>query len=348
MTLGLLVLLHVALLDGLDELGKLSLVLGADLSDGADGGGLDVLLAKSCASGGKIPSAYLLVDDSAETGLALDDGVGDTHLAAEGGEEDDELNGVNIVGDEDESGLLGLDEGDNVVETVLDDVGLLADVLLLLALGDGGGLLGKTLLLVGLGLRAVLVEELEGLGGGVAVKNVLELSDGRGDLQAHVQNLALALQTDVGGPFDEAGQVALGLDVLTNAEVLGATLNERVLLEVLGPAARIALEGVAGSVTHLGVLLVHTSLGLGERGRGGLLGTGFGRLSLRRTVSAVQSLKSAHEQRHCCQLLGSSHRTRRCNKCRRWIFGGHHCSVLARMATSRGVQLKGSGNAYHG
>ena len=174
------------------------------------------------------------MDDRAETGLALDDGVGDTHLAAEGGEEDDKLNGVNIVGDEDESGLLGLDEGDNVVETVLDDIGLLADVLLLLALGDGGGLLGKTLLLVGLGLRAVLVEELEGLGGSVAVKNVLELGDRRRDLQAHVQDLALALQTDVGGPFDEAGQVATGLDVLANTEVLRAALNERVLRAVLG------------------------------------------------------------------------------------------------------------------
>jgi hypothetical protein len=174
------------------------------------------------------------VDDRAETGLALDDGVGDTHLAAEGGEEDDKLNGVDIVGDEDESGLLGLNEGDNVVETVLDDVGLLADVLLLLALGDGGGLLGKTLLLVGLGLRAVLVEELEGLGGGVAVKNVLELGDRRRDLQAHVQDLALALQTDVGGPFDEAGQVATGLDVLANTEVLRAALNERVLRVLSG------------------------------------------------------------------------------------------------------------------
>ena len=173
------------------------------------------------------------MDDRAETGLTLDDGVGDTHLAAEGGEEDDKLDGVNIVGDEDESGLLGLNEGDNVVETVLDNVGLLADVLLLLALGDGGGLLGKTLLLVGLGLRAVLVEELEGLGGGVAVKNVLELGDRRRDLQAHVQDLALALQTDVGGPFDEAGQVATGLDVLANTEVLRAALNERVLRAVL-------------------------------------------------------------------------------------------------------------------
>ena len=38
--LGLLGLLHVALLDGLDELAELGLVLAADLSDGEGSGGL--------------------------------------------------------------------------------------------------------------------------------------------------------------------------------------------------------------------------------------------------------------------------------------------------------------------
>ena len=76
-----------------------------------------------------------------------------------------------------------------------------------------------------------------------------------------------------------------------------------------------------GFVTHLGILLVHTSLGLGERGRSGLLGTGFGRLSLRRTVSAVQSLKSAYGQRHCCHLPGSSHRTRTAQSAGGGYFG---------------------------
>ena len=49
------------------------------------------------------------MDDGAETGLALDDGVGDTHLLAERRKEDDELNGLDIVGDEDEGSLLVLD-----------------------------------------------------------------------------------------------------------------------------------------------------------------------------------------------------------------------------------------------
>ena len=210
MTAGILVLVGVALLDGREELGELGLVLSADLGQGQNGGGL-------------------LVDDGAETGLTLDDGVGDTHLAAESGQEDNQLNGVDIVGDEDEGSLLVLNESDDVVEAVLDVVGLLGDILLLLALRDGGGLLDETLLLLDLGLGAVLGEELEGLGSSVAVQSGLELSDGRRNLQAHVQDLLLALKTDILGPLDEAGQVALGLDVLADTEVAGTLLDERVL-----------------------------------------------------------------------------------------------------------------------
>lgn len=217
------------------------------------------------------------MDHSSETSLALDDGVGDTHLAAEGREEDDELNGVDIVGDEDESGLLVLDQADDVVEAVLDDVGLLADVLLLLALLDGGGLLEETLLLLDLGLGAVLVEQLEGLSGGVLVQDLLELGDRRRDLQAHVKDLLLALEADILGPLHHARQVAVGLDVLTDTEVARALLDERVLRDV----SAVSKKGCQ-SVTNLGSLLA--SLGLGEGGRSGLL-AGFG-LSLRKKTSA--------------------------------------------------------------
>ena len=93
-------------LGGADKGSEFTLVLALDVLDNKDSSGL-------------------LVDDRAETSLALDDDVWHTHLAAEGGEEDDELNGVDIVGDDDERRLLGLDEGNTVVETVLDKQGLL-------------------------------------------------------------------------------------------------------------------------------------------------------------------------------------------------------------------------------
>lgn len=173
------------------------------------------------------------MDDSAETSLALDDGVGDAHLLAERRKEDNQLNGVNIVGDEDERSLLVLNQANDVVETVLDGVGLLADVLLLLALLDGGSLLQETLLLLDLGLRSVLVEELESLGGSVAVKDVLELGQRGGDLETQAKDLALALEADILGPLYHARQVSLRLDVLADAIVARALLDEGVLCHLV-------------------------------------------------------------------------------------------------------------------
>lgn len=89
-----------------DERAELAVVLALDVLEGEDSGGL-------------------LVDHRAEAGLALDDDVGHAHLAAERGEEDDELDGVDVVRDDDEGSLLRLDERDGVVETVLDEEGLL-------------------------------------------------------------------------------------------------------------------------------------------------------------------------------------------------------------------------------
>lgn len=162
---GVLVLVEVVGLGGGDEVGEGLRVLGSDIGDSDDSRGL-------------------LAGDETETCLPLDDNVGDAHLSAEGGQEDDELDGVNVVGDDDELGLLGLDEGDDVVETVLGEDGLLrvlgrslvTVLLALLSLGE------KTGLLLLLRLWLVLVQELEELSRGVLVKSVGELSDRRGDL----------------------------------------------------------------------------------------------------------------------------------------------------------------------
>lgn len=126
-------------LRGADESGKLAGVLAANILEGHDGGGL-------------------LVDDCAKTGLALDDDVRDTHLTAESRQEDDELNRVNIVGDDYERRLLCLDEGNTVVQAVLGEEGLLRVFglsLLLLSSRLSGSL--KTSLLLLLAFRAVPV-----------------------------------------------------------------------------------------------------------------------------------------------------------------------------------------------
>jgi len=230
----------VLVLDGLNQFRELGLILGADLS-------------KSNNSSG------LLVDDSTESGLAFDNSVWNTHLLAQSGEEDNQLNWVNIVGDENQRGFLGFDQTNDVVETILDGIWLLADILLLLTLLDGSSLLQQTLLLLGLALRAVFVEKLERLGSGVAVENVLELSNRRWDLQSHVEDLLLALKADILGPLHHTRKVSSGLDVLTDTEVTGTLLDERVLC----------------------CLLSCTSFRLGEWGWRRLL-SGFWRLSLRK------------------------------------------------------------------
>ena len=63
----------------------------------------------------------------------------------------------------------------------------------------------------------------------IAVSDMLELRNSWRDFQAEVQNLLLALETDVCGPSYHARKVALRLNVLSDTVVLGALLEERIL-----------------------------------------------------------------------------------------------------------------------
>ena len=60
----------------------------------------------------------------------------------------------------------------------------------------------------------------------VLVNSLGELVDGWGNLESHHKNGLLSLDADVLGPLDESGQVAYGLDVTTDTEVLRALLKE--------------------------------------------------------------------------------------------------------------------------
>ncbi len=53
-----------------------------------------------------------------------------------------------------------------------------------------------------------------------------ELVNGWWNLESHHEDGLLSLNADVLGPLDESGEVAYGLDVTTDAEVLGALLEE--------------------------------------------------------------------------------------------------------------------------
>lgn len=209
-------------LGGRDKGSEFLLVLLLDVLNGKDGGGL-------------------LVDDGTEPGLVLDNDVWDTHLAAQGWEEDDQLDWVYVVSNDNEVGLLCLNEGNDMVKTVLDEVWLLGILILCRFIcSDGGSSSSKTGFLLLLGLWSVLVEELEELGSGVLVKGMRELSNRWWDLQSLVQDDLLALEANVLGPLDESGEIARWLDLLANGEVLWTGLKERILLGLgrLGGAER--------------------------------------------------------------------------------------------------------------
>lgn len=93
-------------LSGTDEGSELALILTLDILEGEDGGGL-------------------FVNNSTETGLALDNDVGDTHFAAKSRKEDNQFDGVNIVGNNHKRCLLCFNEGNAVVQTVLHEKRLL-------------------------------------------------------------------------------------------------------------------------------------------------------------------------------------------------------------------------------
>lgn len=155
--------------EGLGELLQLGLVLLVDLGQAGNSGGL-------------------LVGQGAKTSLALDDGERNIHLSAEGRKPENKLDGVNIVGDEDELGLLLLNERCDVLEAELEGgrrssgggSGLV---------GDGGGSLLNSLELSLLGLRLVLDQELEQLSSLVLVQSTVELVDRRRHLQSLKEDL---------------------------------------------------------------------------------------------------------------------------------------------------------------
>ena len=223
--LVLVELLEELLFEGLEVLE----VFLVDLSEGKAGGSLEV-------------------DELAKSGLSADEAERNFLLAAEGGEMDNSLDGVDVVGNDNELGLVLLDEGGNVVKTELDVHGLGG----LGILGLSSSLKAELLLLARLG--RVLSEELEELGSLVLVDGLVELSDGWGDLKAAHKDSLLALDADIAGPFDETGEVALGLDVTSNAEVAG----------VLGEEGGLVI-GLAGGTTDNDLLSFSNFLNLISR-----------------------------------------------------------------------------------
>ena len=100
----------------------------------------------------------------AKVGLAMDEVEEDTLLASESVQMDNKLDRVDIVGDHDQLGLVLLDEGRHVIETELEVHGLLGLILAILVGSASISLSLESVVLGGLGLRLVLVEQFKELG----------------------------------------------------------------------------------------------------------------------------------------------------------------------------------------
>merc|ERR1719297_446578 len=193
---------------GLNQLGQGAAVVGVNRGDGDTGGGL--------------PSA-----NSSETRFVLDNAVWDSHLSAQSWKEHDHLNGIHIIGDDHQLSFLLLNEGGDGVDAVSHDWSSLARGVIL-ALSSSGSTLPQPLLLGVLGLGSVLVQQLAQLGSCLTIQGRVELVDCWWDPQSGLKDNLLSLKTDVLGPSDESAQISLGLDVLSDTEVPGSLLEQRI------------------------------------------------------------------------------------------------------------------------
>lgn len=168
-----------------------------------------------------------------ESCLTSDEAERNVLLSAELGKPDNSFDGVNIVGDDDESSFLVFDEASDVIQTVLKGNG---------GLGVSGGLVFSLKLssfqssfssLFG-GFGSVVSEELQESGGLVSVDGGLELVQCWGNLESLEEDSLLSLEDNVFGPSDESGQISDGLDITTNSEVSGFLFEEGVSLDLGG------------------------------------------------------------------------------------------------------------------
>jgi len=217
---------HVLVLDTHDTTAPGSAELVVVIEESLEGlaEGLEVLEVFLVDFGQGNAGSGLGVDQLSEVGLAAHEAVWDSLLSAESREVHDQLNGVDVMGDDDELGLVLLNEGSDVVEAELEVDGLGG-------LGSGtvlGSILEAELLLLS-GLGRVFGKQFKELGSLIFVDSLLELVDCGGHLQALHKNSLLSLDTNVLGPLHKASQVSLWLDVSSNSKVTRALREQRTL-----------------------------------------------------------------------------------------------------------------------
>lgn len=137
---------------------------------------------------------------------------------------EDQLDWVDIGGDDYQLGLLLLDESGDVIESAFDHERLL--LVNGLFLGLGLSLLDESVLLLLLVLRLVLLEETGESLELVLGESVGELVDDSWDLESLEEDFLLSLEKNVLWPLDVSGQVSLWLDVSSNLVISWSALDQ--------------------------------------------------------------------------------------------------------------------------
>ena len=151
-------------------------------------------------------SGVLLVRESTQSALSVDNSERHAHLAAEGRQPHDQLDGIDVLGDNNELRLLLLNQMSDVSKSVLEDRwGRVASGGF--SSGNGFGSSFETLLLGSLRLWLVLLQEGEELSSLILVQSTIKLVDGRRNFQTLEKNFLLSLESHIARPPDESTEI---------------------------------------------------------------------------------------------------------------------------------------------
>jgi len=197
-------------LEGLNQVIEFSLILLSDTSQSDNTGSL-------------------LANQFSESCLTSDEAERNFLLSAELRKPDNSFNGVNIVGNDDESSFFILNKTGDVVQAVLDSnrgLGISSGLVFSLELSS----FQSSFSLLLLGFRLVLSEELQQSGSLISVNSVGELVECGRNLESLEEDSLLSLEKDVFGPTNKSGEVSGGLDITSDSEASGLFLEEGVSL----------------------------------------------------------------------------------------------------------------------
>ena len=146
-----------------------------------------------------------------------------TPSSAQGRHKDDQLDGIHVVHSHHQLGLLVLHQVVTPSTPARRTGGLLVGTSSAGSLFLSPGQQPRLLLL--LCLWPVLAGQLKQLCSCLAVQGLGELVTGRRHFQTFTENSPWPLRLNVVGPFDKADEVPFGLDVLSDANILGLFPN---------------------------------------------------------------------------------------------------------------------------